>query len=52
MPGVDAEVRCDAVSLNLVFARSGSPAELIDAFLAVRDAFQISKVLSGLLAEG
>lgn len=47
--GVDAEVRCTGASLEIVFTRPGSPAELIDAFAAVREAFQISKVLSGLI---
>jgi hypothetical protein len=47
--GVDAEVRCTGMSLDIVFARGGSPAELVDAFMAVREAFQISKVLSGLI---
>jgi hypothetical protein len=46
---VDAQVRCTGMSLELVFSRAGSPAELIDAFSEVRDAFQISKVLSGLI---
>lgn len=47
--GVDAEVRCTSAALSLVFPRAGSPAELIDGFAAVRDAFQISKVLAGLI---
>lgn len=47
--GVDAEVRCTGAALQVVFARGGAPAELIDAFAAVHDAFQISKVLSGLV---
>lgn len=46
---VDAHVRCTAGALEVIFSRAGSPAELIDAFTAVRDAFQISKVLSGLI---
>ena len=46
---VDAEVRCSGAALDVVFARAGSPAELIDGFMAVRDAFQISKVLTGLI---
>jgi hypothetical protein len=48
--GVDAEVRCTGASLDVIFARSGSPAELMDAFAAVRDAFQICKPLAGLIA--
>ena len=47
--GVDAEVRCTPATLEVIFPRAGSPAELIDAFAAVRDAFQISKALSGLI---
>ncbi|HVU35723.1 MAG TPA: hypothetical protein VHE61_19945 [Opitutaceae bacterium] len=46
---VDAEVRCTGAELNVVFPRGGAPAELIDAFAAVHSAFQISKVLSGLI---
>lgn len=47
--GVDAMVRCTPATLEVIFPRAGSPAELIDAFSAVRDAFQISKALSGLI---
>jgi hypothetical protein len=47
--GVDAEVRCSGASLEVVFLRGGAPAELIDAFAAVRDAFAIAKPLSGLI---
>lgn len=47
--GVDAQVRCTGAALEVVFPRAGAPAELIDAFAEVRDAFQISKVLSGLI---
>jgi hypothetical protein len=47
--GVDAQVRCTGVSLELVFPRAGAPAELIDGFAAVRGAFQISKALAGLV---
>lgn len=47
--GVAAAVRCTGMALEVVFPRAGSPAELIDAFAAVREAFQISKVLSGLI---
>jgi len=48
--GVDAEVRCTGATLEVVFPRGLAPAELIDAFAAVREAFQISKALSGLIA--
>ena len=47
--GVDAVVRCTGAALEIVFPRSGGPAELVEAFLAVRDAFQISKPLAGLI---
>jgi hypothetical protein len=47
--GVDAEVRCTGGSLDMVFSRGGSPAELIDAFEAVREAFQVSSTLSALV---
>lgn len=48
--GVEAEVRCTGATLEVVFPRGGAPAELIDAFAAVREAFQISKALKGLIA--
>jgi hypothetical protein len=47
--GVDADVRCTGATLDLIFSRSGSPAELIDAFASVREAFQISKALRALV---
>jgi hypothetical protein len=47
--GVAAQVRCTGVALEILFSRAGSPAELIDAFAAVREAFQISKPLAGIL---
>ncbi|MEO6244410.1 MAG: hypothetical protein ABIQ12_03160 [Opitutaceae bacterium] len=47
--GLDAEVRCTGASLEVVFPGGCAPAELIDAFGAVRAAFQISKALSGLI---
>jgi hypothetical protein len=49
--GVAAEVSCDGATLEMQFARAGSPAELVEAFLAVRSAFILSKdpVLAGLL---
>lgn len=49
--GVDAEVRCDGATLEMVFPRAGSPAELIEAFAAVRAKFALTKnkVLAGLL---
>lgn len=47
--GVDAEVRCTGASLEVIFPRGGAPAELLEAFAAVRDAFAISKPLRGLI---
>ena len=47
--GVDAEVRCTGAALEVVFPRGGAPAELMDAFAAVREAFQISKALRGMI---
>lgn len=47
--GVDAQVRCTGSALDMVFSRSAGPAELIDAFAEVREAFRISKPLAGLL---
>ncbi len=51
VPGVDATVRFDGMELAMVFPCGGSPAELLDGFLAVREAFSLSKskALSGLL---
>ena len=48
---VSAEVVCDGATLEMRFPRAGSPAELIEAFVAVRSAFSLSrnKVLAGLL---
>lgn len=48
--GVDAAVRCTGAALEVIFPRAGGPAELVDAFTAVREAFQISKLLRGLIA--
>jgi hypothetical protein len=48
--GVDAEVKCTGATLEIIFPRAGGPAELIEAFAQVRDAFRISKGLSGLIA--
>lgn len=48
---VSATVRFDGSELAMVFPRSGSPRELLDAFVAVRDAFALTKkpVLAALL---
>jgi hypothetical protein len=49
--GVAAEVICDGATLEMRFPRAGSPAELVEAFTAVRSAFALAKnkVLGGLL---
>ena len=49
--GVEAEVRCTGATLEVVFPRGRAPAELIEAFAAVRSAFALTKnrVLAGLL---
>ncbi len=47
--GVDAVVRCTGATLEIVFPRGAGPAELIDQFAAVREAFRISKGLSSLI---
>jgi len=47
--GVAAEVRCAGVALDVVFPHGAAPAELMEAFAAVRAAFQISKLLKGLI---
>ncbi|HEY0864133.1 MAG TPA: hypothetical protein VGD97_08520 [Lacunisphaera sp.] len=49
--GVAAEVICDGVTLEMRFPKPGSPAELVEAFAAVRSAFALTKnrVLAGLL---
>ena len=49
--GVKAEVICDGATLEMRFPRAGSPAELVEAFTAVRTAFSLSRnrVLAGLL---
>lgn len=51
VPGVSAEVRFEAGELAMVFPRGGSPRELLEGFVAVRDAFALTKqpVLAGLL---
>lgn len=49
VPGVEARVRFTSGALEMVFPRSGSPAELMDAFAEVRTAFAVSRVLAGLI---
>lgn len=46
---VEAEVRCTGAALAVVFPHAGAPAELMDAFAAVRGAFAINKVLAELI---
>ncbi|MBI2813564.1 MAG: hypothetical protein HYX71_04720 [Opitutae bacterium] len=49
--GIAAEVSCDGATLEMRFAQPGSPAGLIEAFVAMRSAFALSKdrVLARLL---
>jgi hypothetical protein len=49
--GVDAAVVCDGVTLEMRFARNGSPRELVAAFTELRRAFALTKarVLAGML---
>lgn len=49
--GVSAAVRFDGSELAMAFPRSGSPRELLEAFIAVREAFTLTKKpeLAGLL---
>ena len=49
--GVSAEVICDGATLEMRFPKPGSPAELVEAFAAVRSAFAptTNRVLAGLL---
>jgi hypothetical protein len=49
--GVSATVRFDGSELAMVFPRSGSPRELLEAFISVREAFALTKkpVLAALL---
>jgi len=47
--GVEAQVRVTGGSLEIVFPRAGAPAELIEAFATVREAFAVSRVLAGLI---
>jgi hypothetical protein len=51
VPGVSAEVRFETGELAMVFPRGGAPRELLEGFVAVRDAFALTKqpVLAGLL---
>jgi hypothetical protein len=49
VPEVDAVVRCTGATLDMVFPRGAAPADLLQAFAAVREAFQVSKPLAGLI---
>lgn len=48
VPGLEAAVRCTGASLELVFPSAGSPAELLDGFVAARTAFALSPELAAL----
>ncbi len=52
VPGVEAEVRFDGRELAVVFPRTGTPRELWESFVAVREAFGLTKdeTLSRLVA--
>lgn len=52
VPGVEAEVRFDGRELAMVFPSSAAPRELWESFLAVREAFGLTKdeVLAQLIA--
>jgi hypothetical protein len=47
---VDAQVRCNAAAIEMVFPKAGAPRDLIATFAEVRGAFGISRVLAGLIA--
>lgn len=49
--GVEAAVVCDGATLEMRFAKNGSPRELVEAFAAVRKVFSLTKdrAISGLL---
>jgi hypothetical protein len=49
--GVSAHVKIEPASLRMAFPKNGSPAELLDGFVAVRDRFRLAKqgILAGLL---
>lgn len=53
VPGVEAEVRFDGRELAVVFPSSATPRELWESFLAVREAFGLTKndLLSQLIAQ-
>ncbi len=48
VPGVEATVRCTGATLDLVFPSGGSPAQLLDGFAAVREAFALRPGLAAL----
>jgi len=51
VPGVEAEVRFDGRELAIVFPRTATPRQLWESFLAVREAFGLTKdeILTGLI---
>lgn len=48
--GVDAVVRCTGAAIEMIFPRGGAPAELVEAFGVLREAFRISKPLAGMIS--
>jgi hypothetical protein len=48
--GVAAQVRCTGGALEMVFPRAGAPHELMAGFAAVREAFDVNRLLAGLVA--
>jgi hypothetical protein len=51
VPGLTARVECDGATLAMRLGRAGSPAECLEAFAAVRAAFNLTRdeVLAGLI---
>ena len=47
--GVDAQVRYTGAAMELVFPQAGAPHELMAGFAAVRAAFDVNRVLAGLV---
>lgn len=47
--GLDAQVRCTGTTLDIVFARPGSPRELMTEFATVRAAFGVSPKLAAMM---
>lgn len=47
--GVEAQVRCTGLALEIVFPQPGSPGELLEKFGEIREAFGISRELGGMI---